>query len=111
LVFLRLNNEDSLYEVDRDSVVVIGTRCGVDGSGIESRWERDFSALVQTGPGAHPASFTVGAGSFPSVKRLGRGVDNPPTSRVGAKERVELYLYSPSGSSWPVLGRTLPLIM
>jgi len=79
----------------------------VDGSGIESRWERDFSALVQTGPGAHPASFTVGAGSFPSVKRLGRGVDNPPTSRVGAKERVELYLYSPSGSSWLVVGQTV----
>jgi hypothetical protein len=28
----------------------------------------------------------------------------PSTARV--KERVELYLYSPSGPSWPVLGRT-----
>jgi len=37
-----------------------------------------FSALVQTGPGAHPASYTMGTGSFPGVKRPGRGVDHPP---------------------------------
>jgi hypothetical protein len=45
-------------------------------------------------------------GSFPGVKRPGRGVDHPPPSSAEVKERVELYLYSPS---WPVLGRTLPL--
>jgi len=27
------------------------------------------SAPVQTGPGAHPASYTMGTGSFPGVKR------------------------------------------
>ena len=32
-----------------------------------------FSAPVQTGPGAHPASYTMGTGSFPGVKS-GRGV-------------------------------------
>ena len=32
-----------------------------------------FSAPVQTGRGAHPASCTMGTGSFPGVKR-GRGV-------------------------------------
>jgi hypothetical protein len=32
-----------------------------------------FSAPVQTGPGAHPASCTMGAGSFPGVES-GRGV-------------------------------------
>jgi len=32
-----------------------------------------FSATVQTGPGAHPASCTMGAGSFPEVNS-GRGV-------------------------------------
>jgi hypothetical protein len=46
--------------------------------------------------------------SFPGVKRPGRGVDHPPSSTAGVKERVELYLYSTSGPSWPVLGRTLP---
>jgi hypothetical protein len=47
--------------------------------------------------------------SFPGVKRPGRGVDHRPSSSVGVKERVELYLYSPSGPSWPVIGWTLPL--
>jgi len=37
-----------------------------------------FSAPVQTGPGAHPASYIMGAGSFPGVKRPECGVDHPP---------------------------------
>jgi len=37
-----------------------------------------FSTPVQTGPGAHPVSFTMSNGSFPGVKRPGRGVDHPP---------------------------------
>jgi hypothetical protein len=67
-----------------------------------------ISAPVQTGPGAYPASCTMGTGSFPEVKWPGRGVDHPPPSSAEVKERVELYLYSPSGSSWLVTGRTLP---
>jgi hypothetical protein len=50
-----------------------------------------FSAPVQTDPGAYPASYTMGTGSFPGVKRPGRGVDHPPPSSVEVKERVELY--------------------
>jgi len=50
-----------------------------------------FSALIQTDPRAHPASYTVGTRSFPGVKRLGRGVDHPPPSSAEVKER-ELYL-------------------
>ena len=42
--------------------------------------------------------------SFPGVKRPGRGVDHPPPSSAEVKERVQLYLYSPSGPSWPFLG-------
>jgi hypothetical protein len=30
--------------------------------------EARFSAPVQTGPGAHPASCTMGAGPFPGVR-------------------------------------------
>jgi len=41
--------------------------------------------------------------------RPGRGADHPPSSSVEVKERVELYLYSPSGPSWPVIGWPLPL--
>jgi hypothetical protein len=70
-----------------------------------------FSADVQTGLGAYPASYTMGTGSFPGVKRPGRGVDHTPSSSARVKERVELYLYSPSGPTWPVLGRTLLLLV
>jgi hypothetical protein len=68
-----------------------------------------FSAPVQTDPEAHPAFYTMATGSFPGVKRPGRGVDHPPPSSAEVKERVELYLYTTSGPSWPVLGWTLPL--
>ena len=66
-----------------------------------------ISAPIQTGPGAHLASYTMGTWSFPGVKQLGHGIDHPPTSSVEVKERIELYIYSTSGPSWPVTGRTL----
>jgi len=47
-----------------------------------------FSAPVQTGPGAHPASYTMDTGSFPSVKQPGHGIDHPPPSSAEGKERV-----------------------
>ena len=43
----------------RDSSISIATRYGLDG------------------PGLHPASYAMGTGSFPGVKRPGRGVDHP----------------------------------
>jgi len=58
-----------------------------------------FSELLQTGPRAHPASYTRGTGSFSGVKRPGRGVDHPPPSSAEVKERIELYIYSPTGPS------------
>jgi hypothetical protein len=90
--------------VGRDSSVGIATtlRAGwsVDRIPVGAR----FSAPVQTGLVAYPASCTMGTGSIPGVKRHGRGVDHPPLSSAEAKEIVELYLYSSSGPSWPVLG-------
>ena len=93
----------------RDSSVGIATSHGLDGPGIESRLGARFSAPFQTGPGAHSASYAMVTGSFPGVKRPGSGVDHPPPSSAQTEGRVELYIYSPSGPSWPVLGRTLPL--
>ena len=61
------------------SVVGIATGYGLDGTGIEFRWGARFSAPVQTGPGAHPASYTRVTGSFPGVK-IGRGVTLTPNS-------------------------------
>jgi len=63
-----------------------------------------LSAPIQTGPGAHPASYTMDTGSFPGVKRLGCGTDHPLPASAEFMERVELYLYSPFEASWPVLG-------
>jgi hypothetical protein len=39
-----------------------------------------FFAQVRTGPGAHPASCTMGTGSFLGVKQLGHGANHPPPS-------------------------------
>jgi hypothetical protein len=56
-------------------------------------------------PWGPPSLLYNGYRVFPrGVKRPGRGVDHSPASSAEVKERVELYLYSPSGPSWPVLG-------
>jgi len=63
-----------------------------------------FSARVQTGPVAHAASYTRGTRSLPGVKQPGHCVDHSPPSNAEVEGRVELYICSPSGPSWPVLG-------
>jgi hypothetical protein len=51
---------------------------------------------VQTGSGAHPASYPVGTkGPLLGVKRPGREADHSPPSSAEVKECVELYLPSP----------------
>ena len=62
--------------MDRDSSVGIATGYGPDGQGIDYRWGTRFSA-ASLGPGAHPASHTMGTGSFPGVKRPERSFDHP----------------------------------
>jgi len=65
--------------VGRDSSVGIATGYGTDGLGIEyCGGGVRSSAPVQTGPGAHPASYTIRTVSFPGVKRPERGVDHAP---------------------------------
>jgi hypothetical protein len=59
------------------SVVGIATGYGLVCSGIEFLWEARFSAPVQAGPGAHPASCTMGTESFLRV-RSDRGVTLTP---------------------------------
>jgi hypothetical protein len=56
--------------------VGIATGYGLDGPGSNPGGPR-FSAPLQTSPGAHPASCTMGTGSFPGVKS-GRGVTLTP---------------------------------
>ena len=71
----------------------------------------------QVGPGAHPASCTMGTRSFPGVKN-GWGVTlTPHPLLVPRQERLELYVYSPYGpyslyrASVPVQGCTLPFLL
>ena len=70
------------------SVVGIATGYGLDGPGSNPVGGEIFSAPVQTGPGAHPTSFTTGTGSFPGGKeRQGRdAVPSHPSSGVVKKE-------------------------
>ena len=69
-----------------DSSVGIATCYGLDDPVIESRWGARFSATVQTGPGDHPASYTMGTGSFQWVKWSGRGVEHLPHLAPRLKE-------------------------
>jgi hypothetical protein len=68
-----------------------------------------LSAHIQTSPVAHRASYRRGSGSFPGVMRMGHGIDYPPPPSTEVKERIQLYIYSPSGLSWLILGWSLPL--
>jgi hypothetical protein len=51
------------------------TRYGMDGPGIESRWETN---IFRARPGAYPASYTIGTGSFPGVQQPRCDADHPP---------------------------------
>ena len=52
------------------SVVGITTGYGLDSLRIESQWGRDFPYLFRPALGSHPASLTMGTGSFPGVKSV-----------------------------------------
>ena len=54
--------------VGRDCVVGTATHYRLDRPGIKSQWRARFSTPIQTGPGAHPASYTIGTGLFPGGK-------------------------------------------
>ena len=85
-----------------DSSVGIGTTTvwKVRGSNSDGKY---FSAPIQTGPGIHQASRTIGIGSISlRVKRSERGVEHPPQSSTEFKVRVNVYYYSSSGHVWPV---------
>jgi len=62
LKYTQLYTANSTFRAD--SVVGVATRYGLDGRGSESRWWDLLTAPFQTGPGAHPASCTMGTG-FP----------------------------------------------
>lgn len=71
-----------------------------------------FSAPVVTVLGPTHPLYNIFRFSFPGVKRPVSGVDHARQiiSEVNERvERVQIFLYSPAGPSWPVLGSALPL--
>jgi len=73
--------------VDRIAHFGIAAGYGLDGPGIESRWGARFCAPVQTVPGVHPASCTMGTGSLPGVKSgLGETLAPHPLLEPWSKE-------------------------
>jgi len=66
-----------LAEGEPGSSVGIATGYGLDGPGDGIPVAAKLFAPVPTDPGAHPASYTIGTGSFPGVKSS-RGVKLTP---------------------------------
>ena len=76
--------------MDRAIVVGIKAGHGLDGTGIEFRWARDFLHLftMALGPNHPPVQWVQGL--FLGLKWPEDGVDHPPASSTEVKERVEL---------------------
>jgi hypothetical protein len=94
--------------VGRDTAVGIATRYGLDGTGIVSRWGRNFLQpsrpdLVPTLSSVQRVLSLFSGGKTAEAWRL-----PPIPSNPEVEERVKPYLYSPSGPSRPVLGWNLP---
>ena len=95
------NTTDNLTVIScSGSSVGIATELRAGWSGDRIPVEARFFAPVQTGPGAHPASCTMGTGSFPAVKS-GRGVTLTPHPLL-----VPLVMKEYSYISTPPMGRT-----
>jgi hypothetical protein len=71
------------------SSVGIVTSCGLGVPGIESHWVFRFSAPIQTGPRAHPASYTVGTEYLSRGSNKGRGVAFPTHSHLAPNLKKE----------------------
>jgi hypothetical protein len=89
--------------VGQDSSVGIATRYTLDSPGIEFRWGEIFRIRPDRPWGPPSLLHNRFSVSFPGVKWPGRSVDHPAPSSAEVKETDELYLYSPSRPSWPVL--------
>jgi hypothetical protein len=93
--------------VGRDSSVVIATRYQLEGPGIKPRCGRDFPHPSRQTMG--PTQLHIRTESYSGVKQMELGADHSSPSSPQVKERVQPYIHSLSGTSWPVLWLNLPL--
>jgi hypothetical protein len=84
-VLLAIRNR-ILFSTSNRSLYSDCLRAGRSGDRIPV--EARFSAPLQTGPEAHPASCTMGTGSFPGV-RCGGGVTLTPHSLLVSRSKIE----------------------
>jgi hypothetical protein len=89
----KVNCHENIIHAYLHSAVVIATRYGLDGPGIEFRCVARVSTRVQAGPGTHPASYTMGTGSYPGLKRSRCGVDHSSHLSPMLKFRTILLLH------------------
>jgi len=84
-----------------DSIVGIATHHGLDSPRIES-WRGKSFCTHPDRPTQPPTQWVLGL-SGGGLKWLGCGTNHPPPSSTKVQQRVEIYIYSSSGPSWPVL--------
>jgi len=97
----KANLNKSFHQVLRSSVgrhtsVGIVTRYGWAVRGSNPDGDARFSAPVQTDPGAHPASYKCIRGPCSGDKAAVAWHWHRLPSEAVVKERIELYIYSPS---------------
>jgi len=93
----------------RDNSGGTATGHGLDGPGIESRWGEIFRTRPDGPWGPLSLLYNGYRLSLLGGKAAGVWRCHPLPSSAEVKEIVEVYPYSPSGPSWPVLGWALSL--
>jgi hypothetical protein len=93
----------------RGSSVGIATRYGLEDDPGSNPGRGEIFRTRPDRPWGLPSPLYNGYQVFSGVKGPRRGADHPPPSKCRGHERVGLYLYSPSGPQWPVIGRTFTI--
>jgi len=98
------DDDDHSVFGEGDNVGGTATRWRLKSPKFESLLWQDSQHPSTTSPGHTQAPEQWLPRSFVGTKRKGHGVNHSPRSIAEFKKKVDLYVYSPSGSSRPVLG-------